>query len=76
MELFRYIRREKELDREIPAFSISHDHRAVRIYSHYAVIEGKSQKYYRYPIREFSFTELDSKEKWMAYKFTKNVYKI
>ena len=59
-----------------PRLSISHDHRAVRIYSHYAVIEGKSQKYYRHPIREFSFTELDGKEKWMAYKFTKNVYEI
>ncbi len=32
VELFRYVGREKELDREILAFSISHDHRSVRIY--------------------------------------------
>ena len=76
VELFRYVGREKELDREILAFSISHDHRAVRIYGHYAVIEGKSQKYYRHPIRTFDFTELDGKDKWTAYKFTKNVYEI
>lgn len=76
VELFRCVGREKELDREILAFSISHDHRAVRIYGHYAMIEGKGQKYYRHPIREFSFTELDGKEKWSAYKFTKNVYEI
>jgi len=77
VELFRYVKREKELDREILAFSISHDHRTVRIYGHYAVIiEGREPKYYRHPIREFSFTELDGKEKWTAYKFTKNVYDI
>ena len=74
VELFRYVGREKELHREILAFSISHDHRAVRIYGHYAEIEGKTQKYYRHPIREFSFTELEGREKWTAYKFTKNIY--
>ena len=35
--LFRYVKREKELDREIFTFSISHDHRSVRIYGHYPV---------------------------------------
>ncbi|KAK0829687.1 hypothetical protein LTR03_016079 [Friedmanniomyces endolithicus] len=76
VELFRYVKREKEVDREILAFSISHDHRTVRIYGHYAVIEGREPKYYRNPIRTFDFTELDGKEKWTAYKFTKNVYDI
>ena len=76
VELFRYVGREKELDREILAFSVSHDHRAVRIYGHYAIIEGKGQKYYYHPIHEFSFTALNGKEKWTAYKFTKNIYEI
>jgi hypothetical protein len=76
MELFRYVGREKELDREILAFSISHDHRAVRIYGHYAETGGPKPEYYRHPIHEFSFTALDGKEKWTAYKFTKNVYDI
>ncbi|KAK6591861.1 hypothetical protein H4I96_12138 [Botrytis cinerea] len=62
VELFRLVNREKELHREILAFSISHDHR-----THY---------FYRHPIRTFDFTELDGKEKWTAYKFTKNVYDI
>ena len=72
--LFRYVKREKELDREILAFSISHDHRSVRIYGHYPVIEADKTTFYRHPIHEFSFTALDGKEKWTAYKFTKNVY--
>lgn len=74
VELFRLVGREKELHREILAFSISHDDRTVRIYGHYPIINGKDTTYYRHPIRDFSFTELDGKEKWTAYKFTKNVY--
>jgi len=46
----------------------------VRIYGHYPVIDGKDTKYYRHPIREFSFQELEGREKWTAYKFTKSVY--
>ena len=74
MELFKLVKREKELDREILAFSISHDHRTVRIYGHYARVEEGKTTFYRHPIREFSFTEQDGKEKWTAYKFTKSVY--
>ena len=76
VELFRYVGREKEIDREILAYSISHDHCAVRIYGHYPVIEGKGQKYYRHPIHKFDFTALDGKYKWTTYKFTKNVYEL
>ncbi len=74
VELFRSVKREKELDREILAFSISHDHRSVRIYGHYAIIEEDKTSFYRHPLREFSFTEQDGKEKWTTYKFVKSVY--
>ena len=74
VEVFRHVKREKEIDREILAFSVSHDHQTVRIYGHYPVIEGTKTTFYRYPVRKFDFTELDGKEKWTAYKFTKNVY--
>ncbi|KAK8146688.1 hypothetical protein G3M48_002703 [Beauveria asiatica] len=73
-ELFRAVKRETEVHREILAFSVSHDHRSVRIYGHYPVIDGKATKYYRHPIRTFDFTELDGKERWTAYRFTKSVY--
>lgn len=76
VELFRLVKREKELHREILAFSISHDHRTVRIYGHYPVIDGKKTTFYRHPIKTFDFTSEDGKEKWMAYKFTKNIYDI
>ena len=76
VELFRAVKREDEVNRKILAFSVSHDHQSVRIYGHYPVITGKDTKYYRHPIRNFVFTELDGKEKWTAYRFTKNVYDI
>ncbi|PMD60370.1 uncharacterized protein K444DRAFT_652620 [Hyaloscypha bicolor E] len=76
IELFRLVKREKELYREILAFLVSYNNRTVRIYGHYPVINGKKTTFYRHPIREFSFTELDGKEKWTAYKFTKNIYDI
>jgi len=37
---------------------------------------GVKITFYRHPIHEFSFAALDGKEKWTAYKFTKNVYDI
>ena len=76
VELFRLVKREKELHREILAFSVSHDHRTVRIYGHYPIINGIKTTFYRHPIHEFSFTTLDGKEKWTAYKLTKNAYDI
>ena len=74
VELFRLVKREKELNRETLAFSISHDHRSVRIYGHFAIIEETKTSFYRHPIHTFDFTTLEGKDKWTAYKFTKNVY--
>lgn len=76
VELYRAVKREEELHREILAFSISHDHTAVRVYGHYAVIKGDKTTFYHHPIHKFDFTTLDGKEKWTACKFTKNVYNI
>lgn len=74
VELFRRVEREKEVDREILAFSVSHDDSIVRIYGHYPVINQRETRYYRYPIHSFDFTALEGKEKWTSYKFVKNLY--
>lgn len=76
VELFRLVKREKELNREIIAFSISHDYRSVRIYGHYAVIEETKTTFYRHPIRTFDFTELEGKDKWTANKFIQRIYRV
>ncbi|MCJ1385866.1 hypothetical protein MMC17_008990 [Xylographa soralifera] len=76
VQLFKEVKREKELHRKVLAFSISHDDEGVKIFGHYPVIDGDKTTFYRHPIRMFNFTDLDGKEKWTAYKFTKNVYDI
>lgn len=76
VELYRAVKREKELNREILAFSISHDHSAVRMYGHYAVINDSETTFYRHPIKKFDFTSEEGADKWIAYKFTKNVYDV
>ncbi|KGM91591.1 hypothetical protein PABG_11833 [Paracoccidioides brasiliensis Pb03] len=42
VELFKLVKREREVDREILTFSISHDHTAVRICGHYAVLDVRT----------------------------------
>lgn len=76
VELFRRFQRQKKLHRIILAFSISHDNEMVRIYDHYPLIDGDDASVYRYPLRKFDITSEEGKEKWTAYKFTRNVYDI
>jgi hypothetical protein len=75
-ELFKLVKREQELHREILGFSFAHDHESVRIWGHYPVINGTKTIFWRSPIRKFDFTERKGQEKWTAYTFTKNVYDI
>ncbi|KFZ17807.1 hypothetical protein V502_04392 [Pseudogymnoascus sp. VKM F-4520 (FW-2644)] len=76
VELFRLVKREKELHREILAFSVSHDNQRVRIYGHYPIIDGNKTTFYRHPIHDLNLTMLDGKEKWTTYKFTRNLYDL
>lgn len=76
VELFRAVKREAEVHRQVLAFSVSHNHRSVRIYAHYPEIHGKDTTYYRHLIHDFNFTVLNGKEKWTTYRFIRNVYDI
>ena len=70
VELFRKAGRLIELHRRIIAFSISHDHRSVRLYAHYPEIDGDKTSFYRHDIKSFDYKE----EKWTCYTFTRNIY--
>ena len=74
VELYRAVSLQDELHQSILAFLVSHNHEAVQIYGHYVSIEGAETRFYSYSIREFNFTEQDGKEKWVTYKFIRNVY--
>lgn len=72
--LYRAAGREKELDKKILAFSISHDDKTFEIYGHYASLETPEQRFYRYSIRRAYFAEQE--DRWTAYRFTRNVYDV
>ncbi|PGH16322.1 hypothetical protein AJ79_01864 [Helicocarpus griseus UAMH5409] len=74
VDLFRIAKLEKHLVRRVLGFSISFDHRSVRIYAHYPVIDSASTNYYRRTIRSCDFTEFDGRDRWTAYKFVRSVY--
>ncbi len=74
VDLAKRVKGQNELHRTILAFSVSHDNEAVRIYGHYALIDGDNASFYRYPIHKFDITALNGKDRWTAYNFTRNVY--
>jgi hypothetical protein len=63
VELFKLVKREKELYREILAFLISYNHEIVRIYSYYLVINGDKITFYCHLIKKFDFTSEKGKDK-------------
>jgi hypothetical protein len=75
VDLFRGVKREAEVHRQILAFSISHDSCEAEIVAHYPVILGETTEFYQQVIASFIFT--DSRfDKWTAYRFTKNMYEV
>ena len=73
--LFRLVGRENELHQEINGFSISHSDVDVRIWGHYAVIDGKDVNFYRHSIAAFSISPtVEGDQRWKAYTFVRNVY--
>lgn len=76
VQLFKGVRREREVRRRILSFSYSHDHESVRIWGHYPVINVGKVTFRRHSFRKFHLTERKGLEKWTAHNFTKNVYDI
>ena len=51
------------------------DHRTVRLYGHFPVINGfKTTKIYRHAIHNYDITALGGKDRWTTYKFVVVVY--
>ena len=72
IELFKLAKREKELHQEILTYSISHDHRNVRLYGYYAVLNGPQFTTHRRLIHSFDI--FLGTERWTTYDFTVEAY--
>ena len=73
VELFKLAKRENELHGELLTFSVFYDHRTVRLYGYYPIIDGPKTKIYRHPIHTFDITALSGEERWTIYNFTAGV---
>lgn len=77
VNLFRMIHLQKEMNGRMLAFSVSHNHKIVKIYCHYPVINEDDDTFiYRHLLKEFDITADNGKDKWTAHKFTRNLYYI
>ncbi|PNP52008.1 hypothetical protein THARTR1_07217 [Trichoderma harzianum] len=74
VELFRGVKREAELNRQVLAFSIAHSHHEVQIAAHYPVILGEDTSFFQKVLYSFDFADPACVDKWAAYRFTRNVY--
>jgi len=72
VELFKLVKREKELHREILTFSIAHDGNFVQIHGWYPIFTGEKLTIHRHEIYTFGLTMGD--ERLTTYNFTLAVY--
>lgn len=73
VELLKLVGREKELHREIVAFTLSHDDKSVRHFAHYPYIDGERVTIWCRTVDQFY---IDSKTKWRSRTFTVNIFDI
>ncbi|KAI9799450.1 MAG: hypothetical protein M1825_004550 [Sarcosagium campestre] len=76
VSLYRAVSRQRELHRKLLTFSLSHDHEAVRIFGYYASTDTDQTSFYRHPVIKFDFTSQEGRDRWTAYRFTRNVYDV
>ncbi|KAL2800598.1 hypothetical protein BJX66DRAFT_291158 [Aspergillus keveii] len=78
VELFKAVKREKELDCRILGFSISFDFETVKIHAHYPVVTEKNDAtkvdYHCHEVNNFSFTTQNGRDRWTCYKFVMAIY--
>lgn len=70
--LFRLFGREQELHGIFLTYSISHDHRTVRLYGHQAIIVGQNTTCWREEIEAFDFRTRKGRNRWKCRQFYLN----
>ncbi|ETN44772.1 uncharacterized protein HMPREF1541_10442 [Cyphellophora europaea CBS 101466] len=73
VELYRLTGRVGNAHRRAACFSISHDDKCVRIYAHYAEIDGGEPQYYRHLLRSFDCRDKNGHDRWTTWTFVINV---
>lgn len=76
-ELFRLVRRERELHNTISGFSYSHSGEDVRIWAHLIVIHGDGPEFYREPVTRFEIrNQTQADNRWTGWTVTMNIFDL
>ena len=63
-----------QLSGQILVFSVSHDHEQVKIYGHYAILDGTQTTFYRYLLDSFNLNTGLGQHREKVYGFVREVY--
>lgn len=76
LQLYRAVDESKaiELSGQILVFSVSHDNERVKLYGHFAVVEGEKACFYRYPIASFVLNFEENQGRKRTHDFVREVY--
>lgn len=74
VDLFELVGRRQEVERQILAYSVSHDDRCVRIYGYYSIFQADKVTYHRHLVHSIDIQAGEGKDKWTTYRFIKSIY--
>ncbi|KAK5943795.1 hypothetical protein PMZ80_003076 [Knufia obscura] len=63
-----------DLSGQILVFSVSHDNLLVKLYGHFAIIDGEKLAFYRYPIASFVLNFEESQGRKRTHDFVREIY--
>ncbi|KAI9758104.1 MAG: hypothetical protein M1815_004991 [Lichina confinis] len=75
-QLFRTVSRQKEIDKTILAFSLSHNHTVVKIYGHFPLVHGNNDRpsIHRRIIHNRDTWDEDDDDRWSSYNIIRKIY--
>ncbi|KAK5078736.1 hypothetical protein LTS08_000014 [Lithohypha guttulata] len=76
IQLYRAVDETKvaDLSGQILVFSVSHDNLLVKLYGHFAIIDGDKVAFYRYPVASFVLNFEESQGRKRTHDFVREVY--
>ncbi|KAK5093245.1 hypothetical protein LTR70_004888 [Exophiala xenobiotica] len=63
-----------DLSGRILVFSVSHDNERVKLYGHFAIIDGEKMAFYRYPVASFVLNFEESQGRKRTHDFVREIY--
>lgn len=72
VDLFRAVRSEGSIDREILGFSVSYNHTGASVYGHYPTLNGAQTTIYRTDVCTLQFASCS--DRWAAHKVVRRIY--